>query len=132
MARFVDPGNSRVKIDALVDEWKSQCLLESGSLVFGEERQLWTTANLQDFQERLIMNPLVGADQSFGQKLAAQLETADQDVRWLVVEIVAVYLLFAREAVSPAAKRSMLKSIVDPLGQEMPPGRNLSSQMRQC
>jgi 5-methylcytosine-specific restriction protein B len=122
VARFVDPGSKRVKIDALVDEWKTQCLLESGSLIFGDERQLWTPANLQDFQERLIVNPLLGADQSFGQKLAAQLETAEEDVRWLVVELVAVYLLFVREAISPGAKRTMLKSIGAPLGQEMPQG----------
>lgn len=121
MARFVDPGRSRDKVDALVDDWKAHCLLESGSLIF-PDRQLWTTANLQDFHERLIVNPLEGSDQTFAQKLQKQLDTADEDLRWLVVELVAVYFLFALGAISPGAKRSMLKSIVEPLGQEMPPG----------
>lgn len=124
MARFTDPGSSRVKIDALVDDWKARCLLESGSLIF-PDRELWTPANLQDFRERLIDNPLEGADQSFGEKLALQLETAAEDVRWLVVELVAVYFLFAREAISGPAKRAMLKAIVAPLQQEMPPGWQL-------
>lgn len=121
MARFVDPGKSRVKVDALVDDWKAHCLLEAGSLIF-PDRQLWTTANLRDFHERLIVNPLEGADQTFAQKLAKQLETADEDLRWLVVELVAVYFLFALGAISPRAKRDMLRSIAEPLGQEMPPG----------
>jgi 5-methylcytosine-specific restriction protein B len=117
----VEPGTSRVKIDELVDEWKMRCLLESGSLIF-PDRELWTLANLQDFRTRLVENPLEGTDQNFGQKLAAQLETADEDVRWLVVELVAVYFLFARGAIGASAKRAMLKAIASPQGQEMPSG----------
>lgn len=121
MARFVDLGSSRVKIDILIDEWKARCLVESGSLIF-PDRDIWTIANLQDFRERLIENPLVGTDQNFGQKLSAQLETADEDLRWLVVELVAVYFLFARGAISGPAKRSTLSAIVEPLGIDMPAG----------
>lgn len=121
VARFVDPGKSRAKVDALVNEWKAGCLLESGSLIF-PDRQLWTTAKLQDFRERLIENPLEGSDRTFAQKLSKQLETADEDLRWLVVELVAVYFLFALGAISPGAKCSMLKSIIEPAGYELPPG----------
>ena len=121
MARFVDPGRSRAKVDALVQDWKTSCLLESGSLIFSD-RQLWTTAKLQDFRERLIENPLEGSDRTFAEKLATQLETADDDLRWLVVELLAIYFSFALGAISPGAKRTMLRSVVEPLGQEMPPG----------
>lgn len=129
VARFIGSGFSRVKTDALIDEWKNACLLESGSLIF-PDRSVWTIENLQDFRERLIENPLQGADQSFGQKLALQLETADEEIRWLVVELVAIYLLFVREAIGTPAKRAMLKSIVAPLGEELPPGwRKISEAM---
>ncbi len=75
MARFVDPGSSRTKIDALVEVWKERCLVESGSLLF-DDRSVWTTAHLEDFQQRFLENPLVGTEENFGQKLATQLETA--------------------------------------------------------
>jgi 5-methylcytosine-specific restriction protein B len=86
VARFVDPDSSRTKIDALVDIWKEQCLIGNGSLLF-DDRNLWTPANLEDFRERFLENPLVGTEENFGQKLATQLETATDDVRWLNLRV---------------------------------------------
>lgn len=41
MARFIDPGCSRTKIDALVELWKERCLVGSGAL-------LWSAPGLVD------------------------------------------------------------------------------------
>lgn len=119
MARFVDPDSNRTKIDALVEVWKEHCLIGNGSLLF-DDRNLWTPANLEDFRERFLENPLVGTEEHFGQKLATQLETASDDVRWLVCELVAVYFLFARGAIGGPTKRATLEAITAPLDAEAP------------
>lgn len=121
MARFVDPGSSRSKIDALTERWKERCLVESGSLLL-DDRAIWSQGHLADFRSRLLDTPLEGTDQSFEEKLALQLDGAPDDVRWLAAELVAVYLLFAREAIGGETKRSMLKRILDPLDPEQTPG----------
>ena len=119
MARFVDPDSSRAKIDALVEVWTQRCLIESGSLLF-DDRSLWTISQLEDFRQRFVENPLYGTEENFGQKLSTQLETASEDVRWLVCELVAVYFLFARGAIGGPTKRATLEAIIGPLGADKP------------
>ena len=118
MASDYDAGRS--KIDALVEAWKTDCLVESGSLLF-DDRAIWTIPNLQDFRQRFLENPLLGTEENFGQKLTTQLETASEDVRWLVCELIAVYFLFAVGAIGGPAKRATLEAIIAPLGEERPP-----------
>ncbi|MCC9186219.1 ATPase [Mycolicibacterium mageritense DSM 44476 = CIP 104973] len=120
MARYVDAGSSRKLIDSFVDDWKPTCLLESGSMLF-QDRAVWTPANLEELRQRLVVNPIVGAEQNFGQKLAQQLNTADDDVKWLAVELLAVYFLISRGAISPSLKRATLKAVA-PEEQPDPPG----------
>src|SRR4051812_8984645 len=98
MARFSDPWQSRTKIDEFVELWKQRGLLDEQSLLF-DDRQLWTLGNVHDFRTRFLGNPLVGADQNFGEKLSLQLADAPEDLRWFVCELVAVYFLFAVVAV---------------------------------
>jgi len=81
MARDYDAG--RAKIDSLVETWKKDCLIESGSLLF-DDRAIWTIPHLEDFRQRFLDNPLYGTEENFDQKLTTQLETASEDVRWLV------------------------------------------------
>jgi 5-methylcytosine-specific restriction enzyme B len=118
MATDFDAG--RAKIDALVDVWRDRCLLESGSLLF-DDRAIWTVSNLEDFRQRFLGNPLLGTGENFEQKLAKQLETASEDVRWLVCEMLAVYFLFAVGAIGGPTKRAILGTVIDPLGDERPP-----------
>lgn len=110
MARYVDPGSSRKLIDSLVANWKQSCLLQSGSLLF-PDRAVWTPAHLEDFRQRLVVNPILGAEQNFGQKLAKQLEGADDDVKWLAVELLAVYFLISRGGISASLKKATLKAV---------------------
>jgi 5-methylcytosine-specific restriction protein B len=118
MATDFDAG--RAKIDALVDVWKQDCLVESGSLLF-DDRAIWTVSNLEDFRRRFLDNPLLGTGENFEQKLTKQLETASADVRWLVCEVLAVYFLFAVGAIGGPTKRAILEKVIDPLEEERPP-----------
>jgi 5-methylcytosine-specific restriction enzyme B len=118
MASDFDPD--RARLDALVDIWKERCLLESGSLLF-DDRTIWTVSNLEDFRQRFLGNPLLGTGENFEQKLAKQLETASEDVRWLVCELLAIYFLFIVGAVGGPAKRATLETVIEPLGEERPP-----------
>ncbi|BBX34848.1 hypothetical protein MMAGJ_41300 [Mycolicibacterium mageritense] len=86
-----------------------------------QDRAVWTPANLEELRQRLVVNPIVGAEQNFGQKLAQQLNTADDDVKWLAVELLAVYFLISRGAISPSLKRATLKAVA-PEEQPDPPG----------
>lgn len=94
MARFEDPNISRRKIDELVPIWVERCLIEDGSLLFGE-REVWTMANLVDFRERFLEGAIYKTEQSFEEKLAEQLNDASAEVRLLAAELIAVYCLFA-------------------------------------
>src|ERR1035441_8398333 len=118
MARDYDVG--RAKIDALVDAWRKDCLIGSGSLLF-DDRAIWTIPHLEDFRQRFLDNPLFGTEENFGQKLTTQLETASEDVRWLVCELIAVYFVFAVGAIGGPTKRATLEAIIAPLGEERPP-----------
>ena len=118
MATEFDAG--RAKIDALVDVWKRDCLVESGSLLF-DDRAIWTVSNLEDFRRRFLDNPLLGTGENFEQKLTKQLETASADVRWLVCEVLSVYFLFAVGAIGGPTKRAILEKVIDPLEEERPP-----------
>lgn len=110
MARYVDKGSSRKLIDSLVEDWKQSCLLTSGALIF-PDRTIWTAAHLEELRQRVVVNPIIGADQNFGQKLAQQLDSADDDVKWLAVELLAIYFLISRGGIGPALKKSTLTAV---------------------
>lgn len=131
MARFVDPDGNRSQIDELVELWKQRCLLADGSLLL-DDRAIWTAGHLQDFRDRFLGNLLHGTEQDFEEKLSAQLETADLDVRWLACELVAVHFLFARNAISGERKLKILETIIAPIGGDRPPGwERLAGAMHQ-
>jgi 5-methylcytosine-specific restriction protein B len=121
MARFADVDSSRVKIDETVERWKEQCLLKDGSLLF-DDRPIWTAANLTDFRDRFLGEAAIyGGDLNFEQKLEKQLETASVEVRWLACEVLAVYFLFARIAISGDAKVGILDRVREPAGEDGDP-----------
>lgn len=121
MARFIDPDSSRTLIDEVAARWAGDCLVNSGSILWGE-RTVWTEANLEDFQARFLGNPLVGTDLDFGGKIEVQLEDSPDDVRWLAVELLIVYFLFPRRSIEGPAKRALLKRVAGPLNVEEAPG----------
>ncbi len=62
----------------------------------------------------------MGTGENFEQKLSKQLETASEDVRWLVCELLAVYFLFAVGAIGGPTKRAILETVIEPLDEERP------------
>ena len=113
MARFAVPDVGRDKIDAVVERWKRECLLRDGSLLFGD-RQLWTAAHIADFHHRFVEHTLEGAE-TFVEKIRIQLDDADDDLRWFVVELISVYLLFARKLIGQAGKLKLVEDVMGPL-----------------
>lgn len=115
MARFVDPDSSRDLIDEVSARWAEDCLVGSNSILWGEAKKLWTEANLRDFQERFLGNPMLGTELDFSGKIALQLQDASEDVKWLACELILVYLLFARRSIEGPAKRALLAKSVEPM-----------------
>ncbi len=108
MARFVDGGWDREKVDQVADRWKEECLLGDGSLLF-EDRELWTTANLRSFQEFFVDTDEYRAQElDFEGKVSRQFEKAGEDVRLLAAELCAVHFLFVRESVLGDRKREVI------------------------
>lgn len=121
MARFVDPGRSREKIDAAVALWRERCLLGDGSLLF-EDQTIWSLANLQDFRERFLAGAILGTEENFEEKLERQLEDASAEVRWLVAELLIVHFLFAYVLIGPEAKIKIIRDAAGSAWEEDPPG----------
>jgi len=124
VARFVDPGRSREKIDRVVELWKERCLLGDGSLLF-EDRAVWSLTHLQDFRERFLAGAIYGTDESFDEKLEKQLDDASADVRLLAAELLIVYFLFAYVAIGPAAKITIIRDAAGDGWEEEAPGWEL-------
>ena len=109
MARYANPGG-RDRIDAVVDRWRETCLVKNGSLFF-DDRSLWTADRLEGFRRRFVDEAILG-DATFGEKLEAQLVDADSDIRWLVAEVLTVYLLLASRVIGPAAKVKLVEDAI--------------------
>jgi 5-methylcytosine-specific restriction protein B len=121
LARFVDPGRTREKIDQVVDLWKERCLLEDGSLLF-ESRGVWTLANLREFLDRFLTGAIEGTGQDFEEKLAIQLDDASADIRWLAAELLLVHFLFAYDSIGPGKKIEIIRHAAGTAWEEEPPG----------
>jgi MoxR-like ATPase len=109
MARVLDAGLARDRIDFVAERWRAECLERDGSLLF-DDRAVWTEANLREFYRRFVDEALQGPD-TFIDKLRAQLADAPVDVRWLAVELVAVYLLIVHRMIKPAGKLKLVEDV---------------------
>jgi 5-methylcytosine-specific restriction enzyme B len=124
MARFVDPGRSRERIDQVVDLWKERCLLGDGSLLF-EDRAVWSLSNLQDFRQRFLAEAIYGTGENFEEKLEKQLADASDDVRLLAAELLIVHFLFAYVAIGAEAKIKIIRDAAGEAWEDDIPGWEL-------
>ena len=92
----------------LIDRWRTECLVEDGSLLFPES--IWTAANVDLLIEHFVENPLED-DDDFVSKLKRQLGDQPREVVRLMAETIAVYLAFAVTAVGPARKRELIPEL---------------------
>ncbi len=109
MARWTE--HKRETIDAVVDQWRDECLQGDGSLLF--ETPLWTEANLDRIYERFNKNPLTD-DRQFEEKLKEQVGD-DPDLVHLGAEILGVYFLFT-SGVHAARKRELIGEVLGWIG----------------
>ncbi|WP_068982489.1 AAA family ATPase [Tsukamurella pseudospumae] len=122
MALYI--GQDRDQIDAAVELWKRQCLLDDGSLLFPDsDRQPWALPVVEELDRRFNGNPLEGSASGgrFSSKWAEQLAGASEDCRLLGAEVLLVHFLFV-ESVSYPRKRSTIQESLEGTGIELPAG----------
>ena len=110
MARWTE--QKRETIDAVVDQWRDECLQGDGSLLF--ETPLWTEVNLDRIYDRFNKNPLTD-DRQFEEKFKEQLGD-DADAVRLGAEILGVYFLFT-SGVHAGRKRELIGEVLGWIGE---------------
>ena len=115
MAKFAH--SDRVPVDAVVDRWRKECVLQDGSLFFPGE-SVWTQDHAQElvehFNEQLLLD-----ERTFEEKLTVQLEPVSRGAKRLMAEIVAAYFLFATNVKGPR-KRELVSFVLEMSGDELP------------
>lgn len=109
MARFSESG--RAPVDALVAQWREECLVRDGSLLRAED--IWTDTNFQTLMDEFVEKELVD-DRSFELKLTDQMTGLDHGAVRLMAEVIAMYLAFASPGTVGAERKRELIRI--PLG----------------
>lgn len=117
MARY--SNHNRAPIDAVVDRWREDCLIHDGSLLFPSER-IWTVENLEELYNQFNLDLQEDPERTFEEKFAAQLADVTQATNRLAAETVAVYLLFAVNAINGPRKRELLNTILSWKGDSLP------------
>jgi 5-methylcytosine-specific restriction enzyme B len=109
MARFSE--HDRATIDEVVDRWRKDCLIHDGSLLYPDEH-IWTSETVEELYNHFNLDPQEDPERTFEQKFEAQLADASQAANRLAAEAVAVYLLFAVNAINGPRKRELLNTIL--------------------
>ncbi len=113
MARYVwTPA-----LASAVEQWKSRCLLGSGS-VFGEG-ELWTLANLENMDRYFVRGPDLGQGDFFT-KLRGQLAPAPPETNRLAAEMLWLMYLFPTD-VGGEKKRLHVRMVWGWSGEELAP-----------
>src|SRR5437762_13066377 len=105
MARYSE--HDRAAIDEVVDRWRENCLIHDGSLLYPAEH-IWTSETVEELYNHFNLDPQEDPERTFEQKFEAQLADASQAANRLAAETVAVYLLFAVNAINGPRKRELL------------------------
>ncbi len=101
MAIFTE--KDRGLIDTTVERWKTDCLLDDGSLTFENRPGTWSLDAINELYHRFNENQLEGkvAGGSFLTKWDQQLDGASDAVRLLAAEVLLVHFLFATSVKKP-------------------------------
>jgi 5-methylcytosine-specific restriction protein B len=109
MARYSE--HDRAAVDTTVDRWREDCLIHDGSLLYDGEH-IWTPEAVEELYNKFNLDPQEDKERSFEQKFEAQLSEASQKTGRLAAEVVAVYLLFATDAINGPRKRELIATIL--------------------
>jgi 5-methylcytosine-specific restriction protein B len=129
MARY--SHTDRDAIDALVDRWRSECLINDGSLLFSDEA-IWSLEKFEllyaAYNERLDRG-----EGDFDAKFEAQVGDQSTPVTRLAAEVVAIYFLFAAHStVGPDRKRELVGRILSWNGDTLDAGSDVSAALGQA
>ena len=89
------------------EKWRDECLVQDGSLFFGE--QIWDQEGFQQLYKDFVLQPLEG-EGSFLDKMESQLASSKPEAVKLMVELEWLMLLFSNN-ISPDRKRHNLRRV---------------------
>lgn len=98
--------NNLSEILSAAEHWKTNCLLEDGSIFTNGE--FWTAKNFDLLDQFFIQNPLEGKER-FIDKLRLQLEPAAPEVKQLAAEMLWVMLLFVSNITGHKKRETVLE-----------------------
>jgi len=107
MARYSD-HDTRTIYEAAT-RFRDECLIKDCSLLFDAE-PVWTKANLERLHKDFVDTPDV-SDRSFIEKFRDQVQGAEQPVKRLAAELMAVYFLFPSN-VTGRKKRQVVNKVL--------------------
>ena len=126
MSRWIDLDHAEAVLAAGL-AWRARCFEQDGSLFSGEE--IWTLRNVRELKRRFTGNPIEGTDQTFLEKLEAQLEGATAGTVRLAAEVVWFFLLYPIfSTIKPETKRRQIREIWAWSGSEMPESQHLGDE----
>lgn len=126
MARYSNHGSAPVY--AVVDRWREDCLIHDGSLLF-EGEHIWTAETVEELYSHFNLDLQEDRERNFEEKFEAQLADATEATNRLAAETVAVYLLFAVNAINGPRKRELLNTILSWKGDSLDEGSELARAM---
>ena len=126
MARYTE--HDRAPLDATVDRWREDCLIHDGSLLYPGEH-VWTPETVEELYEHFNLDLQEDHERSFEEKFEAQLADASQTAGRLAAELIAVYLLFATNAINGPRKRELLGTILSWKGDTLDNDSDLARAM---
>jgi len=106
MARFCGEKETASKFLA-AEQWKKRCLINSGSIF--SEKELWTVENTEAL-DKYFVNNLDYGEGDFFEKLEAQIEPTDPEVKQLAAEMMWIMLLCPSN-IGPDKKRESVSRI---------------------
>ncbi len=118
MSKF-NPNHVVAPIYDAAVSWKARCLKADGSSL-SDDQNLWTSALLDELDQRFVMNPDVGGG-DFLSKLKAQLSAGSHECRQLMAESFWLLMLFPSN-IGAARKRKNVREIWSWSGKDLDEG----------
>ena len=126
MARYSE--QDRARVDGIVDRWREDCLIHDGSLLYAGEH-IWKPELVEELYDHFNLDLQEDHERGFEEKFEAQLSDASQSAGRLAAELVAVYLLFATNAINGPRKRELLTTILSWKGDKLDADSELAKAM---
>ena len=94
---------------AAAEKWKIECFRGHGSIL--SKKQRWLSQYFLELEKYFVNNPDESKGLNFLEKFEKQLQPISPEGRQFAAECLWILLLFARERISPAAKRDLIRKV---------------------